>query len=126
MSLDGYSESGAVDALSVRGRDISLWQVRAQIAMPMEFPSASGVGKFSPRIGVEGWTSDDDRVSAVLLGEAITFNPGGEDDQVTGFIGATGSLTMGDGVNGILDGEVHIDEDGYARAEARGGVTISF
>ncbi|MCP4779407.1 MAG: autotransporter domain-containing protein [Hyphomicrobium sp.] len=126
MSLDGYSETGAVDGLSVRSRDISLWQGRAQIAFPWEAPHPGGVTKFAPRLGIEGWTSDNGNVSAVLLGEAISFNPGGEDDEVTGFVGATGSIDMTSGLSALIDGEVHVDDDGYARAEARAGITINF
>jgi len=66
--LDGYAETGASDNLSIGARGVSLWQGRAQLAMP--FTSESGT--LAPRIGVEAWTSDD-TVSASLLGQAISF-----------------------------------------------------
>jgi hypothetical protein len=127
MSLDGYSETGAADALSVRSRDISLWQGRAQIAFPMA-ASLPGGGDthFAPRIGIEAWTAENDAVSAVLLGQSISFNPGGKDDEVTGFVGATASVDIANGASAVIDMEVHGGEEGIVRSEARAGVTINF
>jgi outer membrane autotransporter protein len=127
MSLDGYSETGADDTLSVRSRDISLWQGRAQIAFPMAASlPGGGVTHFAPRIGIEAWTADNDTVSAVLLGKSISFNPGGKDDEVTGFVGATASVDIANGASAVIDMEVHGGEEGIVRSEARVGVTINF
>ena len=122
LSLDGYAETGASDNLTVHGRDVSLWLGRFQLAMPM----TSEVGTLSPRIGVEAWSSDNNNVSAVLLGQAISFNPGGDDDEVTGFLGVTGTSNLGHGAMAFVDGEIHADGDGIARTEARGGVKVVF
>lgn len=127
LSLDGYTETGAIDALSVGDRDISLWQGRLQVAFPMRsrLPNG-GVGTLSPRIGVEGRTSDNDSVSAVVLGQAISFNPGGDDEEVTGFAGVTLNVATAGGLEVFADAELHAGEDGIARSEARLGVTIGF
>lgn len=122
LSLGGYSETGAADNLTVRGRDVSLWLGRLQLAMPM----SSEAGTLAPRIGIEAWSSDNDSVSAVLLGQAISFNPGGDDDEVTGFLGMTATANLGYGATGFVDGEIHAGENGIARTEARGGVRVSF
>ena len=122
LSLDGYSETGASDDFSVRDRDVSLWLGRLQLAMPI----TSEVGTLSPRVGVEAWSSDGDSVSAVLLGQSISFNPGGDDDEVTGFVGVTGTTNLGAGASAFIDGEIHMGEDGLSRTEARGGVKVSF
>jgi outer membrane autotransporter protein len=120
LSIDSYTETGASDSLMVGGRDISLWLGRAQLA----FSYASEAGRIAPRIGVEGWMSDDDAISAVLIGQAISFNAGG-DDEVTGFIGATATSHFG-GLSAFVDGEVHVGEDGFGRAEARAGIAMNF
>lgn len=122
LSVDGYSETGAADALSIGEQDISLWQGRAQIALPMR--SAAGV--FAPRFGVEGWSSDNDTVSAVLIGRAVSFDPGGSSDQITGFFGATASTQLGANVSAFIDGEVHAGDDGFLHSEARAGLTARF
>jgi hypothetical protein len=75
---------------------------------------------------VQAWTSDDDTISAILLGQAITFSPGGDDNEVTGFVGATATTSLGSGTSAFLDGEVYVDEEGLAGSEARGGIKVSF
>ena len=122
LSLDGYTETGAADGFSVGDRDVSLWLGRLQLAFPVEVDGA----RFAPRIGVEAWTSDSDRISAELLGQAISFSPGGDDNAVTGFVGATATVSLGAGAAAYLDGEVHFGDDGVARSEAHGGIKISF
>ncbi|MGH1419887.1 MAG: autotransporter domain-containing protein [Hyphomicrobiaceae bacterium] len=122
LSVDGYSESGAADGLRVGDQKISLWQGRAQLA----FVYTSETGRFAPRIGIEGRTSDNDAISAVLIGQAISFNPGGDDDEISGFIGATATSYFGRSVSAFVDGEIHRDDDGLARVETRAGVTVAF
>ena len=122
LSLDGYSERGATDTFSVGDRDVSMWLGRLQLAFPVVRDGAT----LAPRIGVEAWTSDSDRVSAVLLGEAISFSPGGDDNEVTGFAGVTATVSLGRGAAAYLDSEVHFGDDGFARSEARGGIKINF
>ncbi len=122
LSLGGYSETGASDNLTVHGRDVSLWLGRLQLAMPI----SSEAGTLSPRVGVEAWSSNNDNVSAVLLGQAISFNPGGDDHEVTAFLGVTATASLGYGAMAFVDGEAHADGDGIARTEARGGMKVSF
>ena len=122
LSVDGYAETGASDNFSVGSRDVELWLGRLQLAMPI----TSAVGTLSPRIGVEAWSSDDDTISAVLLGQAISFSPGGDDDEVTGFVGATATTNLGPNASAFIDGEIHMDDDGLSRTEARGGVKFGF
>jgi len=66
-----------------------------------------GVASFSPRVGIEGRTSHGHNVSAVLLGQAISFDPGGENDEVTGLAGVTVSVDVAGGVSAFADAEVH-------------------
>lgn len=122
LSLDGFSETGSAGNLTIGDRDVSLWLGRAQVA----FPFTSPAGTFAPRVGIEAWGSDDDTVSGTLLGQAVSFTPGGNDDDVTGFVGATASTTLGGGAHAFVDAEIHAGDDGYVRAEAHGGIRVSF
>ena len=119
LSLDGYNETGAAGNFSVGDRDLSVWLGRAQLA----FPFISDVGTLSPRIGIEAWSSDNERISGVLLGQALSFKPGGEQDDFTGFVGVTGTTTLGrEGLHAFVDFEIHAEDDGFARSQAQGGI----
>ena len=99
-----------------------LWQGRAQLA----FPFRSNATTFAPRIGVEAWAADNDTISAVLLGQAISFNPGGDDDEVTGFVGATVATSLSAGTSVFFDSEIHMGDDRISRTEARAGLKVHF
>ena len=122
LSVDSYAETGSTGALTVSDRDISLWQGRFQIA----FPIVSAAGRLAPRIGVEASTSDSGNVSGVLLGQAITFDPGGDDETVTGFLGITATSNLGANAHVYFDGEVHAGEDNIERSEARAGIIVRY
>lgn len=122
MSVDGYTEAGASDGLSVGGRDLSLWLGRAQVAMPM----TGAMGTIAPRVGVEAWSSSSEQMTASLLGQSIAFAPGGRKDEVTGFIGLTATPSLGGGLSAFVDGEVHLGTDGISRTEGRAGLVLRF
>ncbi len=122
LSIDGYSESGSAGALTTSDQDVSLWMGRLQLAFPMEAAHARVV----PRIGIEATSSDNDDVTGLLLGQAVSFDPGGSDDTVTGFVGVTATGRINDATFVFLDTEAHFTDDGNQRAEARAGVTIKY
>lgn len=99
----------------------SLWSGRAQLA----FPTTVAGGLFSPRFGIEAWGSNSETVSGTLLGQAVSFDPGDDDDDVTGFVGATATTHLGSATF-VVDGEIHLDDDGYTRSEAYAGLRIPF
>lgn len=122
-SLDGFTETGSAANLTVSDRDIELWQCRVQVA----FPITTGNLRLSPRIGVEGSTSDDDTITGTLLGQAVAFNAGGDDNEVSGlFLGASASAGITDSVFALVDVEVPLGEEGIDRTEIRGGIAIRF
>ena len=122
LALDGYSETGAPGNFSISDQDIAVWQGRVQVAMPFQ---VNGI-LFAPRIGVEAWSSDRGTISGRLLGQAISFEPGGDDSDVTIFAGASASTALGTGATAFLDGEVHAGDTGIARSEAHAGLRFNF
>lgn len=122
LTLDSYTETGSAQNLTVAGREVSLWQGRLQLA----FPTYSAIGSFTPRIGVEARTSDNDSVSTTLNGTAIAFSPGGADDDVTGFAGATLETRIDGGIQAFADAEFHAGSEGTLRTEARFGLKVRF
>lgn len=122
LSHDGYAEQGAFDALSIQGRDVSLWQGRVQLAFPYE----TSAGLIAPRIGMEARDSDSDDVQAVLLGQALSVAPGNDEEDTTGFVGLIITTTGAHGFTAFADGEIHAGDDGLDRTEARVGFKLNF
>lgn len=122
MSLGGYTETGALGNFTVADRDVSLWLGRAQLAVPI----ATDWGTFAPRIGIEAWSSDNGAISASLLGQAVSFDPGGSDHEATGFVGSTTTAKLAGNVSLFFDNEVHFAGHGLARAESRASLKIRF
>ena len=128
LFIDGTTETGSVGNLTTNDRDIHMLQGRAQIAFPNLVPSISGVaGSFVPYLAVEGRTTlSGDDVSAVLLGQTINFDPGGDDEVADAIAGATFSQDIGGGMTffGGFEGRVGSDESSGAQGQL--GVRVRF
>lgn len=127
--LDGFTETGAAGNLTVADRDVHLLQGRAQVALPFVTPvSDGGILRSEARIGIEGRTSlGDDSFSAVLLGQQIAFAPGGTDEVISLYGGASFSYTTPDEraqFYASLDGG--LEDDGSAYVTGRLGAKIRF
>jgi len=89
LFLDGYSETGGSDALSVRSRDVHIFEARGQIALPLTpMEAENGVWSTTLRAGIDGIANSGGRVSATLLGQDIVFTPAGNKGVIRGFAGA--------------------------------------
>ncbi len=126
LYLDGYTETGAADALTIGSRDVHILQARAELAFPhVSQASDGGVLRLSSRVGVEGrWQIGDEMVNGTLLGQAISFNPGGQDDVFGVFAGLTASHTSQNGVTvyARVEGGSEFGETKYVTGQA--GVKI--
>ncbi len=126
LSLDGYTETGrptgaSVSELTVGDRDVNLFGGRVQVAIERSW----GALLVAPRVGVEAYSSDADNVSVTIAGQGLSFAPGGDDDEVTGFIGARLSTNLGGSASLFMDGEAHFG-DGNTRYEGRLGAAVHF
>ncbi len=126
LSLDGYTETGrptgaSASELTVGDRDVNLFGGRVQVAIERSW----GAFSVAPRVGVEAYSSDADNVSVTIAGQGLSFAPGGDDDEVTGFIGARLSTNLGGSASLFMDGEAHFG-DGTTRYEGRLGAAVHF
>ncbi len=122
MWLDGYAESGSNDNLVVPDSTVSSIQGRLQASMPI----SSGPYLLAPRLGIEGRKSSSGDLTVSMLGQSVTFDPGGDDREVTGFTGFSASRDFSDTMNVFVDGETHFSGDGFSHLNARGGVKAVF
>ncbi len=125
LSLDGYTETGrptgaVASELDVADRDVNLFAGRAQVAMAKSWGALSVV----PRFGIEAYSSDADGVSVTIAGSSVNVTPG-NDDAITGFVGARLSTNLGGAASLFADGEAHFG-DGTTRYEGRLGAAVHF
>ena len=125
--LDGYTETGSAGAISVDDRDVQLLTGRFQVAVPVRIPPYADTVRFEPFFGVEGRTRlDNSDVDAVLLGQTISFDPGGEDTIGAALAGFELSALVDDGISifGRVEGAVETDSGRTIGGQA--GVQITF
>lgn len=113
MFLDGYTETGSTAPLTVAERDLHILHARFELAMLMSSQWANNFNvNFSPYVGVDGRSLvDGEAVSATLLGQNLSFNPGGEEDVASAFAGVRLALLKAEnfgifaGIEGSIDTE---------------------
>ena len=116
--LDSYTETGSSSGMTVDDRFIHLLTGRFQVTVPVRIPQYADSVYFAPYAGVEGRTRlDNSNVDAVLLGQSINFDAGGEDSVGAALAGVELSALIDDGVS--LFGRVE------ATAESNSGRTIA-
>ena len=88
--VEGFSETGAADGLSIADRTIHVAQARAQLTLPNERQRQGGaIIRSEIYVGVEGGLQfGDPTITGDLLGQALAFDPGnGANADVFGGIG---------------------------------------
>ncbi len=90
LFMDGYSETGITNPLTVASRDIHLLGMRAQLAYPfIRFSEDGSHTHIECRGGVEGQQDlGSGDVSALVAGLPLSFS-GNADDQFLGFLGGS-------------------------------------
>ncbi|EFL87809.1 autotransporter outer membrane beta-barrel domain-containing protein [Ahrensia sp. R2A130] len=90
LFLDGYTEAGSAANVTVNDRDIHVFNARLKIALVQDVENSDGtMTTLRPYLGVEGRTAtgDADKINATLLGNNVSFDPGGETSKARGFVG---------------------------------------
>ena len=125
--LDGYTESGAAGGLTVDDRYVHLVIGRFQVAVPVRIPVYADTVRFEPYVGVEGRARlDDSDVDAVLLGQTINFDAGGEDSVGAALAGFELSALIADSMFlfGRVEGSVETNSGRTISGQA--GLQITF
>lgn len=126
LFLDGFSETGATDGLSIDSRDLHLGVARATLALPLEHAGSGWLARLTLAGGVEGRTQIGDAgATGVLLGEGIAFEPG-DDDAVGVFAGATAEIVTAGGASVFAQFEGLAEDDGSERFGGKAGLRLPF
>ena len=126
--LDGFTETGSAGNLTAASRDLHLLHGRFQFAVPFITRGAdSSHTRFEPYIGIEGrMLLSGDNVDAVLLGQNLTFDPGGKDSVGSVFAGANLSAKISDNLDFYAGTEVNIEGADSYRLGAKIGFKMTF
>ncbi len=128
LFLDGYTESGATANQTVDSRNVHIGVMRLQIAAPFESVSADGSFlSYRLRAGFEARTNfGGDTIEGALLGQDISFNPGGDDSVLGGYLSLSGEYLMTNGMNIEAGAEGIIESTGSYQVSAYAGLEIRF
>lgn len=111
LFLDGISETGAADALTIEDRDIHVFQARTQLSLPNErTTSDGGIMRNAVYIGLEGRAQAGNKdVTGTLLAQNITFDPGGDSKTAGAFVGFQFEQTNASGITFYADIEGQVE-----------------
>ena len=121
LFLEGYEESGSAAALEVDARNISIFDVRGELA----YGFALGDLQNTLRVGIDGTLSNADDAEATLAGQALDIDVA-EDNLARGFIGYDADYALSDSASLTLSTEAGYDTAEALTLEARAGFSWTF
>ncbi|MEQ8658536.1 MAG: autotransporter outer membrane beta-barrel domain-containing protein [Hyphomicrobiales bacterium] len=126
--LDGYTETGTTNPLTLNDRDVHVASARAAITLPVERVDANGALTALRLIGgLEARTQfGDDTVSGTLLGQAVSTTLGGDDQTLGGFLGLSGEYQTTTGLTAYANAEALIETDASWQLSATAGLRVAF
>jgi hypothetical protein len=128
LLLDGYTETGTTNPLTLNGRDVHVASARAAIALPFERNEADGALTTLRLIGgLEARTQfGDDSVSGTLLGQTVSTTLSDDDAAFGGFLGLSGEYQTTTGLTAYANAEALLETNSAWQASATAGLRIAF
>ncbi|MBZ9989075.1 autotransporter domain-containing protein [Mesorhizobium sp. BH1-1-5] len=99
LFIDDFAETGSDGDLAVARRNVNVFEARGQLALalaPVSMPSQAW--QTTLRAGIDAIAQSSDDVSAILLGQDISFPAGGKKFVLRGFAGADVAAAVGGGM----------------------------
>lgn len=119
-----YIETGTVAPLSVNERQVHVLENRFQLAVVVSEDANHAV---ELRTGVDSQLIlGGAKIDASLLEQGLSFDPGGDDASLSGFIGADFSAQIADNVAIFASAELGTGTQVSLRADVQIGARISF
>lgn len=128
LFLDGYTETGTTNPLSLDDRSVHVASARAALALPFEAVHADGALTTIRLIGgIEARTQfGDDGVSGTLLGQTVSTTLSDDDATFGGFLGVSGEYQTTTGLTAYANAESLIETDAAYQISATAGLRIAF
>lgn len=128
LFLDGYTETGTTNPLTLDDRSVHVASARAAVALPFERVEADGALTTLRLIGgVEARTQfGDDTVSGTLLGQAVSSTLDDDDFAAGAFLGFSAEHQTTNGLTAYADAEALLETDMSFQLSANVGLRIAF
>jgi len=128
LFLDGYTETGTTNPLTLDDRSIHVASARAALALPFEAIHAYGALTTLRLIGgVEARTQfGDNGVSGTLLGQTVSTTLDDDDAVLGGFLGLSGEYQTTTGLTAYANVEGLIEADASWQLSANAGLRMAF
>ena len=125
MFIDGYTETGVTNPVTVGDRDIHTLGTRFELSLPQEKASRSGgTIRTVHRIGVDyQYSPDAQTVDATVAGLPLNFEAQIENQRPGGFVGMSFGHVSADGMQ-VLEADVQARVDTGGSAELGGKVSL--
>ena len=124
LHLESYDESGSTADLSVEDRDIHTFDGRFALGVPLiEAPARL----LELRAGIDSRVIlGGADVEGTLLGQSLSFDPGGDEASVGGFVGAHYEERIWNNTFLFISTELGTGTETRFRADAQAGLQIAF
>jgi hypothetical protein len=128
LFLDGYTETGTTNPLTLNDRDVHVASARATLALPFERVEADGALTTVRLIGgVQARTQfGDDGVSGTLLGQAVSTTLSDDDASFGGFVGLAAEYQTTSGLTAYANAEALLETNSAYQLSATAGLRIAF
>lgn len=128
LFLDGYTETGTTNPLTLDDRSIHIASARAALALPFEAIHADGALTTLRLIGgVEARTPfGDNGVSGTLLAQTVSTTLDDGDAVLGGFLGLSGEYQTTTGLTVYANAEALLETNSAYQISAAAGLRIAF
>ncbi|WP_375567965.1 autotransporter domain-containing protein [Ahrensia marina] len=128
LFLDGTTETGTTNPLTLDDRDVHIASARAALALPFEALHANGALTTIRLIGgIETRTQfGDDGISGTLLGQTVSTTLDDDDTALGGFLGLSGEYQTSSGLTAYANAEAMLETNSAYQISATAGLRIAF
>jgi hypothetical protein len=128
LFVDGYTETGTTNPLTLDDRAIHIASARAALALPFQAAHTGGAATTLRLIGgIEARTRfGDDAISGTLLGQSVTTALDDKDVTLSAFLGLSGEYQTTSALTAYANAEILLENNASYRLSATAGLRIAF
>lgn len=128
LFLDNYTETGTTSPQTIDSRAVHVGIARLKIAAPKHKVTGDGsILNYRVQAGLEARTNfGGESIDGVLLGQDISFNTGGDNNAIGGFLNVSGEYQTQDGLILSAGTEAIFEASGSYQLSGRIGLEFRF